>query len=193
MDNFEKYLEERRKKEEEERREFFKKCSDKIRNGELIYHLLGLGLCERFNLKLGYDGAPPYVVWDIVNYFVKNVDEGWVEWLSKDDAPLIRPISSLKKVFPELAIIKDDEEEIINLANKLYNLDIKTDYDCVYGYGEYFYAYSFDFNSFKPLPISEIKTIKDEREVLLKYGYDTSELDKKLSSYGLTEEELGAI
>ena len=54
-------------------------------------------------------------------------------------------------------------------------------------------SYSFDFNSFKPLPVSEIKAIKEERKVLNKYGLDVSELDKKLSNYGLTEEELEMI
>ena len=39
----------------------------------------------------------------------------------------------------------------------------------------------------------DIKELKDEREVLSKYGYNTDELDEKLSSYGLTEEELEAI
>lgn len=193
MDDFEKYIAEKREQEEKERQAFMDKCASKIRDGKFIYHLLGLALCERFRLKLSYNGEPPSVVWGIVNYYVDNIDEDWIEWLIKDDAPIIKPVSHIKKIFPELAIIKDDVYEIINLANKLYNLDIKTDYDCVDGYGEYFYAYSFDFNSFKPLPVDEIKAIKGEIDVLNKYGYDTSKLDEKLSNYGLTEEELEAI
>lgn len=191
MDNIDKYLEQVRQQEEKERQVFMDKCANKIRDGEFIYHLLGLALCERFKLDLTYDYRPPYVVWGIVNYYVDNIDEDWVDWLVKDDAPIIRPMSHLRRIFPELASIKKDDEDIIELANKLYNLDIKSDYD---GYSsKYFYAYSFDFNSFKPLPIDEIKTIKDEKSILAKHGYDTSELDKKLSSFGLTEEELEVI
>lgn len=191
MDNFEEYIKEKREQEEKERQAFMDKCASKIRDGEFIYHSLGLALCERFRLKLSYNGEPPHVVWGIVNYYVDNIDEDWVDWLIKDDAPIIRPMSHIKRIFPELALIKKDDDDIIELANKLYGLDIKTDYD---GYSsEYFYAYSFDFNSFKPLPVSEIKAIKEERKVLNKYGLDVSELDKKLSNYGLSEEELEAI
>ena len=193
MDDFEKYLEEKRREEEEERQTFMDKCASKIRDGDLIYHLLGLGLCERFNLKLNWNGEPPYVVWGIVNYYVENIDMDWVEWLKSDDAPIIRPISQLKRIFPEFASITSDDEKIIKMANRIYGLDIRTDYDICYGYSKYFFAYSFNFNNFKPLPIKEIKIIKDEKEVLIKHGYDTSELDKKLSNYGLTKDELDAI
>ena len=191
MDDFEKYMAEKREQERKERQAFMDKCASKIRDGKFIYHLLGLALCERFKLDLKYNGEPPYVVWDIVNYYVENIDEEWVDWLVKDDAPIIRPISHLRRIFPELASIKKDDEDIIELANKIYGLDIKTDYD---GYSsEYFYAYSFDFNSFKPLPIDEIKATKQEITILLKYGYDVTELNEKLSEYGLTDDELEMI
>ena len=193
MDDFEKYLQENREEQEREQQAFFKKCHNKIDSGELIYHLLGFSLCERFKLDLRYNGEPPSVVWALVNYYVDEIDEDWTDWLCNDNAPLIRPISQLKKIFPELAIITDDEEEIVDLANKLYGLEIKTDYDCCSNYSEYFYAYSFNFNNFEPLPIDEIKAIKNERDVLSKYGYDTTELDKELSLYGLSDEELEAI
>ena len=191
MDDFEKYMAEKREQERKERQAFMDKCASKIRDGKFIYHLLGLALCERFKLDLKYNGEPPYVVWDIVNYYVENIDEEWVDWLVKDDAPIIRPISHLRRILPELASIKKDDEDIIELANKIYGLDIKTDYD---GYSsEYFYAYSFDFNSFKPLPIDEIKATKQEITILLKYGYDVTELNEKLSEYGLTDDELEMI
>lgn len=191
MDDFKRYIEEKRKQEEKEREAFMNKCANKIRDGEFIYHLLGLALCERFKLDLKYDGEPPYVVWGIVNYYVDNIDEDWVDWLIRDDAPIIRPMSHLRRIFPELASIKKDDNDIIELANKLYNLDIKTDYD---GYSsQYFYAYSFDFNSFKPLPVDEIKAIKEERAILVKHGYDVTQLNEKLSTYGLSEDELEAI
>lgn len=191
MDDFEKYITEKREQERKERQAFMDKCASKIRDGKFIYHLLGLALCERFKLDLRYNGEPPHVVWGIVNYYVNNIDEDWVEWLTKDDAPIIRPISHLRRIFPELASIKKDDDDIIELANKLYDLDIKTDYD---GYSsEYFYAYSFDFNSFIPLPIDEIKATKQEITILLKYGYDVTELNEKLSEYGLTDDELEMI
>lgn len=191
MDDFEKYIAEKREQERKERQAFMDKCASKIRDGKFIYHLLGLSLCERFKLDLEYNGEPPYVVWNIVNYYVENIDEDWVDWLVKDDAPIIRPISHLRRIFPELASIKKDDEDIIELANKIYGLDIKTDYD---GYSsEYFYAYSFDFNSFTPLPIDEIKATKQEITILLKYGYDVTELNEKLSEYGLTDDELEMI
>lgn len=192
MDDFDKYLEQKRQEEEKERKAFMNKCANKIRDGEFIYHLLGLSLCERFKLDLNYDNEPPYVVWGIVNYYVDNIDEEWVDWLSRDDAPIIRPISDLKKIFPELASIAADNNGIIKLAKKLYGLDIKIN-SGMFGYAQYFYAYSFDFNSFKPLPIDEIKAIKKEKEILIKHGYDVSELDEKLSKYGLTSEELEVI
>ncbi len=191
MDDFEADIEKYREKERKEREMFFDKCSSKITDGRFIYHLLGLALCERFKLDLRYDGEPPYVVWNIVNHYVDNIDEDWIDWLVKDDAPIIRPISHIRKIFPELALIKNSDNEIIELANKLYNLEIKTDYD---GYSSsYFYAYSFDFNSFKPLPVNEIKAIKEERDVLVRYGYDVTQLNEKLSEYGLTEDELEII
>lgn len=194
MDDFDKYIEEKRRKEEEERLAFLKKCANKVKdNDSLIYRLLALGLCQRFKLKLRWDCEPPYVVYSVLNYYIENIDIDWDEWLESDDAPMIRKTSELNRIFPELASICDDEIEIIKMANKLYNLDIQCDYDCVDGYSEYFYAFSLDFNSFKHLPVDEIKELKNEREVLIKYNHDTTEIDKKLSEFDLTEEEMEAI
>lgn len=191
IDDFDKYLEEKREKERIERKKFFDKCASKITDGKFIYHLLGLALCERFKLDLNYNGEPPNVVWNIVNYYVDEINEDYVDWLVRDDAPIIRPISDLKRIFPEIALIKNNENEIIELANRLYGLEIKT--DCS-GYStSYFYAYKFDFNSFVPLPIDEIKSIKKEIEILTKYGFNVTELNEKLSEYGLTEDELEMI
>lgn len=194
MEDFEEYLRQKRVEEEKERLAFLDKCANKVKDdSDLIYRLLALGLCSRFNLELNYNGEPPYVVYGILNYFVDNVDMGWDDWLYSDDAPLIRPINELKKVFPELALIYDNEEDIVKLANKLYDLDIKTDYDSIYEYGKYFYANSFNFNSFTPINVSEIKKLKDEKETLIKYGHDVSKIDKKISEFGLTKEEIEAI
>lgn len=192
--DFEEYIKEKREQEEKERLEFLNKCGNKVRdNDELIYRLLALGLCQRFNLKLSYNGEPPYIVYSILNYYVDNINIDWDEWLMSEDAPLIRPISELKKVFPELAVIVDDNEKIVELANRLYGLELKTDYDHVFNHSDYFFATSFNFNDFKPLPVVEIKKLKNEKEILNKYSVDTTELDKKLSEFGLTDEELEVI
>ena len=50
-----------------------------------------------------------------------------------------------------------------------------------------FYSYSFDFNSFTPIPIKEIYEIKQEIAILSKYAVDTSALEAKIDSYGLPE------
>lgn len=192
MDDFEKYIEAKRKKERIEREKFFQKCSDKVNNGEDIYSLLGLGLCSRFKLKLEYDGKPPKVVWTLVNYYVNEVEEDWNSWLWGYDAPFIKSVEKIKAIFPELAKIYDDIEDIVNLANKLYGLEMKCSYDYYYNI-EYVYAFSFDFSSFKPIDIESIKKLKSEREVLKKYGHDVSMLDKEISSFGLSDEELEMI
>ena len=191
-DDFGKWLEEDRQKRENERLAFLDKCADKVKdNSDLIYRLLALGLCQRFDLKLRYDGEPPYFVWGMLNHYVESVDTDWDEWLMSDNAPFVRPISQVKRIFPELAFIYDDVEDIVKLANNLYGLDLQTDYD---GYSSsYIYAYKFDFNSFQPLDVEKIKSIKDEKEVLTKYGYDTTDLDEELAKFGLSDKELEVI
>ena len=190
MDDFEKEMEEYRRKKEEERLAFLKKCANKVKdNDSLIYRLLALGLSQRFKIKLRWDGEPQYIVYPILKYYTENIDIGWDEWLESDDAPMIKPIREVKRIFPELAEITDDESEIVDLANKLYGLELYTDDDSCNS-PKYFYAYSFDFNTFKPINVKEIKELKIEREVLSKYGYDTTGIDEKLSGFGLTEEQL---
>lgn len=189
MDKFEEAMSEYERKREEERLAFLKKGADKVRHDDdLLYRMMALHLSQRFELGLEWNNKPHYVVYSILNYYIENVDEDWDEWLHKDNAPIIKPIKEIKRYFPELKAICDSDEEIIRLANSIYNLDIKTDYD---GFDvSHFYTYSFDFNSFTPINVKEIKKLKTEKCILSKYGYDTSEIDEKLNSFGLTEEQL---
>ena len=192
MDSFEDAMKEFERKEEEKRLAFLKKGANKVRNDDnLIYRLMALHLSQRFKLGLDWNNEPHNVVYSILNYYIDNIDEPWEEWLNKDDAPIIKPIKKLREYFPELKAICDSDEDIIKIANNIYNLDIKTDYD---GFdSQHFYSYSFDFNSFIPINIKEIKELKTEKMVLAKYGHDTSEIDEKLKTFGLTEEQLEGL
>lgn len=189
MDKFEEAMTEYERKREEERLAFLKKGADKVRHDDdLLYRMMALHLSQRFELGLEWNNKPHYVVYSVLNYYIENVDEDWDEWLHKDNAPIIKPIKEIKRYFPELKAICDSDEEIIRLANSIYHLDIKTDYD---GFDvSHFYAYEFDFNSFTPIDIKQVKELKTEKCILSKYGYDTSEIDKRLNSFGLTEEQL---
>lgn len=192
MDSIEKAMQEHERKEEEKRLAFLKKGGDKIRDDDnLLYRLMALHLSQRFELGLDWNNEPHGVVYSVLNHYIDNVDEPWEEWLNKDDAPIIKPLKSIKVYFPELKEITNNDEEIIKIANNVYNLDIKTDYD---GFdSQFFYSYSFDFNSFAPIDIKEIKELKTEKMVLTKYGHDTSEIEKKLKTFGLTEEQIEVL
>lgn len=192
MDSFEEAMKEFEKKEEEKRLAFLEKGANKVRDDDnLIYRLMALHLSQRFELGLDWNNEPHNVVYSILNYYIDNIDEPWEEWLNKDDAPIIKPIKKLREYFPELKAICDSDKDIIRIANNIYNLDIKTDYD---GFdSQHFYSYSFDFNSFIPINIKEIKELKTEKMVLAKYGHDTSEIDEKLKTFGLTEEQLEVL
>lgn len=192
MDSIEKAMQEYEKKEEEKRLTFLKKGANKIRDDDdLLYRLMALHLSQRFKLGLNWNDEPHGVVYSVLNYYIDNVDEPWEEWLNKDNAPIIKPIKEIKKYFPELKKISNNEREIIKIANNIYGLNIETDYD---GFDtNHFYAYELDFNSFTPIDIKEVKELKTEKMILAKYGHDTSEIDKKLKTFGLTEEQLEVL
>lgn len=192
MDKFEAQMSEYERKREEERLAFLKKGANKIRDEDnLLYRLMALHLSQRFAIGLNWNDEPHGVVYPILNHYIDNIDEPWEEWLNKDNAPIIKPIKEIKRYFPELGEITDDEQEIIKIANNIYNLNIETDYD---GFDvDYFYAYEFDFNSFTPINIKQVKELKTEKRILSKYGYDTSEIDEKLNSFGLTEEQIEVL
>lgn len=187
--NFEEKMSEYEKKREEKRLAFLKKGADKIRDEDnLLYRLMALHLSQRFEIGLDWNNEPHGVVYRILNHYIDNIDEPWEKWLNKNNAPIIKPIKEIKRYFPELREITDDEKEIIRIANNIYNLNIETDDD---GFDvDYFYAYEFDFDSFTPIDIKQVKELKTEKCVLSKYEYDTSEIDEKLNSFGLTEKQL---
>lgn len=185
MDSFDKEMEEYRREQELERQKFLDKCVSKIDDGELAYSLLVLAVCERFKLDVRY---PPSVAYIMVEHFVENVEEPFNEWVNKNDAPFIRPFSSLKKIFPEFKGIAKNDYGIVKLANEIYNLDLDYDFDA-----DYVYSFSFDFNSFVPLDMNEIKNLKTEIMFCEKYNIDCSSLKEQLMGYGLTEEQLELI
>lgn len=183
--SFEKAMEEYHREQEEKRQKFFEKCLDKIDDGELAYHLLVLAVCKRFELDIDY---VPSVAYIIVEHFVENVDESFDEWVNKNNAPFVRPFSSLKKIFPEFRSIARNDKEIVKLANEIYNLDLDYDFDA-----DYVYSFSFDFNSFTPINLNEIKELKTEISFCRKYDIDCSKLEEQLMSYGLNKDQLDLI
>lgn len=194
MDSVEKAMQEYERKEEEKRLAFLKKGANKIRDDDdLLYRLMALHLSQRFKIGLNWNNEPHNVVYTILNYYIDNIDEPWEKWLNKNNAPIIRPIKEIKKYFPELKEISNDEREIIKIANNLYGLDIKTDYDD-FDTNHFFYAYELDFNSFTPINIiKRVKELKTEKGILAKYGYDTSKIDEELKKFGLTEEQIEVL
>ena len=184
MDSFEKAMMEIEKEKEEERRVFLQKCLDKM-TGELAYNSFVLLICERFKIESRY--CTPEVAFILADHFVENVDEPFSKWISKNNAPFVRPISDARKIFHEFDFLTGDEE-IIDLANKMYGLDLKTTYE-----GDYMYSFSFDFNSFTPIDITGVRELKNEIKILEKHNVACDDLKTKLSEYGLTSEQLELI
>lgn len=171
-----------RKEQEEKRLALYDKCASKITDNDLIYRMCALRIMQRFELRLRWGGEAPYICYEILNYYIEEVDEDFETWLYSDDAPLVRPLSHLRRIFPELILHNDiTNKEIIDLVNKVYGIDLKLDDD-------YIYSYSFNFNAFKPIPAQEVHRIKEEIAILLKYNVDTSALEAQIESYGLPEE-----
>lgn len=159
---------------------FMQTCANKINDGELIYRAMGLFIAKRFHVEIPKWGDIGGGVWAILNHYIEEVDEDFESWLNKDDAPMIRPLSELRKIFPEFKYIEDDNK-LIETANKVYGLTMDID-------GEYFYSLSFDFNSFTPIDVGDIDTLKKDMEVLQKYGYPTDEIEAKIANYGFDPE-----
>lgn len=185
MDDFEKEIEEYRRKKEEKRMKFFNTCREKINDGTLIYRSLALFIAKRFKLHIDDYFDVDNSVYEILNYYIENVDEDFEKWLNKDDAPLIRKRSELRKVFPEFKFI-DSDKKLVDNVNNLYGLDLHLSDDC-------FWSVSFDFNSFIPIDVEEIHRIKEEIKVLEKYGYPVDDLKEKLDSFNLDEDILEGI
>lgn len=167
--------------------EFMQKCSNKIRDGDLIYRAMALFIARRFEVKIPtYRGCDiDRAVYGVLNHYIEEVDEDFEEWLNKEDAPLIRSKNELRKIFPEFKFI-DSDKELIETVNKLYNLDLKlTD--------EYFYSLSFNFNNFTPINVEKIHELNEEIKILKKYNYPTEELEEELKKFNLEPELLEGI
>ena len=152
---------------------------------------MALRIGERFKIKAYFDNVFPDPVYAILNYYVDEVDEDFETWLNKDDAPLIRKARELPKIFPELVFKHRSNAKIVELANKVYGLELEF-FSNDLG-DDYIYAYSFDFNSFTPIPVNEIQSIKQEISILEKYDYDATQLKEKLKTYNLPDELLRGL
>lgn len=189
MDDWEKELEESRRKEEEERLAFLDKCLTKLTDPELAYRCLALRVAQRFKIREDYCGFPDSV-YAILNYWVEEVDEDFESWLNKDDAPLIRKATELNRIFPELNF-ETNLRKKVELINRIYGVELYYDGDDYLE--DYVYSYSFDFNSFTPLPVKKIHNLKKEISILEKYGADASALRKELEDFDLPEDVLEVI
>lgn len=182
MDDIDRAMQKYREIEEQKHLAIIDKCASKITDNDLIYRMCALKIMQRFELQLRWDGEAPYICYEILNYYIEEVDEDFEAWLYSDNAPLVRPLSHLRRIFPELILHNDiTDREIIDLVNKVYGIDLRLDDD-------YIYSYSFNFNAFKPIPAQEVHKIKEEIAILLKYDVDTSALEAQIESYGLPEE-----
>ena len=177
MDDFEEYMAQKQAEREDNYNRFMQTCHDKITSGDLIYRSLALFIAKRFKVEIPTYGDMDGAVYHILNHYVEEVDEDFETWLTKDDAPLIRNRSELRRIFPEFKFIEDDRE-LVDTVNKFYNLNLELS-------SEYIYSLSFDFNSFVPIEVEEIHEIKEDIKVLKKYGYPTDELEAKLDEFGL--------
>ena len=165
MDDIEMGLMEYEKRHRLEREYTLKNISDSIKGDhELIYTML----CDTIAKRYEVDNYAP--VYKIIKYFTDNVDMKLMDWLYSDNAPLIIPTHKIGKVFPEFKEIAKNDYKIVELANKVYNLDLQIDYDCCTG--GHVYAYEFNFNSFTPINISKLKEMKQELEFCKKYGIE---------------------
>ena len=151
--------------------------------------MLALYIAKRYDIDT--DFTLPEPIYIILNHYVENVDENIEEWLHKDNAPLLRNKNEIKKIFPEIAEITDNNRKIVEIANQIYDLDLVY-YEDMFEI-PYLYSLEFDFNSFTPINIKEIKELKSEIKTLQKYNVDTTELENKLKDFGLTKEQIEAL
>lgn len=185
MDDIDKAMEEYRLKKEAEEQAFLQKGLDKM-TGELAYHSYLLLICERFKLNSRCYYTPE-VAYILTDYFIENVDEPFDVWVRKNDAPFVRPLSDARKIFHEFKFL-DDDIEILKLANKVYGLDLQTDFE-----KDFMYSFSFDFDSFTPIDITGVRELKTEISILEKHNVACDDLKEELMSFGLTEEQLELI
>lgn len=193
--DFDEYLEAKRELEEQERLQFLKDTREKVykcNDGEFHYRLLVLRVCQRYKLSIEY---VPNAVYAVVNDYIEKMDDiSFEEYLCGPSAPLIRPVKDICKIFHEFSFLKTDKE-IVDLANKVYGLNLKIVSNGSYG-GSYLFSESFSFESFTPINIDEVKTLKDELIILKKHDASNKaiqELKDKINGFGLSKEILELI
>lgn len=170
---------------------FFKLVADTMgHDGRLIMDCLVMKVGERFNIPMDECRDSPCC--KIAEYYiVSGISMDFMEWLHCDDAPFVKPLHNIGKYFPEFKAMGKNDDEIVQLANKLYGLDLKIAGDC---YNEYVYSVSLNFNSFVPIDFEEIVLLKREIDFCKSYGIDYDGLEKKLLNvYGLTLEFLEEV
>ena len=174
MDDFEERLEKRRAIENFENEAFFKKVADTIKDGKLIYKMLCECVRKRFSLD---KYAPAYLLVDA--YFDEDIEIDFEKWLYCDDAPLIIRLDKFEELFYELKPFCRSEYDIVDIVNKVYNLDFEicNDYDCC---EIYVYTYSINFNNFKHINKDKAFEIRKEIEFCKKYNINDEKLVKEL-------------
>lgn len=177
MDDIEMGLMEYEKMHRLEREYVLKNIADSIKGDyELIYTMLCDTIAKRYNV----DNYAP--VYELIKYYVNNVDMNLMDWLYSDNAPFLVPTHKIGDYFPEFKGIAESDYEIVKLANKVYGVDLLLDYDCCTG--GYVYAYEFNFNSFTPIDIQRLKVLKQEKDFCLKYGvepdFEVSDAEKRI-------------
>lgn len=193
--DYREFLEAKRELEEQERLQFLKDTREKVykcNDGEFHYRLLVLRVCQRYKLSLEY---VPDAVYIVVNDYIEKMDDiSFEEYLCGPSAPLIRPVKEVRKIFHEFSFLKTDKE-IVDLANKVYGLNLKIVSNGSYE-SPYLFSESFSFESFTPINIDEVKTLKDELTILKKYDASNKaiqELKDKINGFGLSNEILELI
>ena len=190
--DFEKELEEERRKKEEERLQSLKDCHEKfyrLNDGSFTYDCLVLTVCKRYDLNIK---DVPNVAFGVVNYYIDNdIETSFEDYLYCNTAPLVKPVKQLREIFPEFSFA-EKHEQIVELANKIYDLNLEIVGDGLYG-GVYIYSPSFDFNSFTPIPVDRIHQLQEDMRILEKYGYSSDEIKKELDKYKLPDDVLEMI
>lgn len=191
-EDFEKELEEERRKEEEERLQSLKDCHEKfyrLNDGSFTYDCLVLMVCKRYNLNID---DIPNAAYGVVNYYLDNdIETSFHDYIYCDTAPMVKPVKKLREIFPEFNFA-EKPKQVVELANKIYGLDLEIVKDGMYG-GAHIFSPSFDFNSFTPIPVDKIHELKEEIKILEKYGSSTDKIKKELDEFELPEDVLELI
>lgn len=189
MDDIEEYMNRMESIRMLKSQKFHKLVSDTVgHDGELLMELLTLKVAERFNMLREVRYSPCWRV--AYHYITSDMDMGFKEWLYSEDAPFIKPLHMIGTFFPEFEDFARDDKHIVELANRLYGLDLQVDDDW---YSNYVYSFSLNFNDFVPIDYGRVEELKREIDFCMKYGLDYSELEGELEDMGLILDELEGI